>query len=192
MKVYVINLPSAEERRESITHTLNKLGLRFEFVVPEESHEVVSNREDWSAGANSLRLTTIKLIEKAIKNEEDCIWIWEDDACVDETFFNLFYSRLDKAPEYDFLMLNYDSGTLYNTCKNGFRRIKNGVLRCTSYIIHNSIYEEYLRELQIERPIDWSTMCIHRSRKRSFVVEPKPVYQEVGKYSYIRDKIVNY
>tara|TARA_R110000764_G_scaffold119210_8_gene206822 strand:+ start:3203 stop:3784 length:582 start_codon:yes stop_codon:yes gene_type:complete len=193
MKVYVINLPEAVDRKESIIKEMCKTSLDYEFVTPEVSLDINEPRPDWTKGANSLRLTTIKLVEKAIADNEDMIWIWEDDAIIDEFYYSKLEKQIIDFPSFDFIMLNYDYGSKLSHIKRGvLRKTLTGVYRCTSYIINRGIYEEYLKELKVLRPIDASTKKIQKRRKNSFIVEPKPVHQEVGKYSYIRDKIVNY
>jgi GR25 family glycosyltransferase involved in LPS biosynthesis len=194
MKVYVINLEEATERKASIIKELDKTDLSYEFVIPiPSSIEVDDSRLGWTNGADSLRLTTINLVEKAIEADEDMIWIWEDDAIIDEEAFSGFVKELPKYINFDFIMLNYERGSRLSIHKTGcLRKIINGTLRCTSYIINKSVYEAYLKELSKEQPIDHATARLHSFRQRSFIVEPKPVCQEVGKHSYIRNKIVNY
>ena len=195
MKVYVINLPEAKERRAQVIKELEKTGLEYEFVTPESSEELAPKelRSGWTRGANSLRLTTIKLIEQAVRDEEDMIWIWEDDSIVDELNFHHVYKQFDPTRDFDFLHFNHSGGQLFSLqSSGGMRKILSGVDCCQSYIINKQVYELYLRGLKVRRPIDATTKLLHQLNQKSYVAEPICVFHEVGKYSFIRNKIVDY
>jgi len=195
MKVYVINLPEAIERRERVTVELAKTGLSYEFITPETSPPIENETHGWTRGANSLRLTTIKLIEQAIADDEDMIWIWEDDSLVNEVLFNQIAQHLPTIYEvgFDFVHLNWSLGGVHSLQSIGpFRKTISGVYCCQSYIIHKDVYASYLERLQNLVPIDESTRYLHKTRTNSYIAEPPPVMHEPSKYSYIRRDIVNY
>jgi hypothetical protein len=186
-------METAVERKEAAIKEMKKTGLDYSFVVPEKSQMADSKYESWTNGADSLRLTTIKLIEQAIEDNEDCLWIWEDDSVIDELSFTRFKEELDLGLDFDFIHLNYSMGKLFSMRNIGMlRKTIDGVECCQSYIIHSGVFEEYLEGLKVSRPIDLTTRLLHRKRKNSYVVEPAPVSHTIGKYSYIRDKIVKY
>jgi hypothetical protein len=197
MKVVVINLLEAEERKKAIISELKKTKLEYEFVVPTKSRKKIDPVEGWTSEANSLRLTTIKLVKKAIKDEEEFLWIWEDDCVIDKNLFTQMNKNLPDMLKrgFDFIHLNHSGGlrfSIFNTCKS-FRLSLDGVRNCQSYIIHKGVFESYLKLLQKnEMPIDEVTKHIHRMRRYSYVVDYPVVSHTVGKYSYIRKQIVNY
>jgi hypothetical protein len=186
-------MPNATERKESIQKEMAKTGLSYEFVIPEDSDDIESKSPGWTSGANSLRLTTIKLIEEAIEDKKDFVWIWEDDSIIDKRKFDSFIKEFKDFTDFDFIHLNYSAGTVFSGWSKGLlRKTIDGVECCQSYIISSCVFKEYLKALQIERPIDLSTKFLHKKRQRSYVVDLIPVSHKAGKYSYIRDKIVNY
>lgn len=196
MKVFVINLPEATERKEGIIKELNKTDLDYEFVVPEESDEEIDPIQGWTNGANSLRLTTIKLVRQALEEGLDNIWIWEDDCIIDKSEFG---NMMDYLPtmlleDFDFIHLNHSGGFRFSllTKFKVFRRTIDGVRNCQSYIINKGVYKEYLKVLENKTPIDEMTKLLHQRRKRSYVVDTRPVDHKVGKYSYIRNMVVDY
>jgi len=193
MKVYVINLPEAEERRNSIIKEMKKTNLSYEFIIPEPSENIESDNPGWTKGANSLRLTTIKLIEQAIKNNEDSIWIWEDDSIINKDHFYTFVEDLSLIDDFDFIHLNWKIGGVSSIRSIGcMRKTLSGTFCCQSYIINKNIFEEYLKELKVERPIDATTKLLHKKNKNSYLVEPPVVSHIPGNYSYIRKEKVTY
>jgi len=193
MRIYVINLPEAVERKASIVKEMEKTGLLYEFITPEKSEEIESKTAGWTTGANSLRLTTIKLVEAAIRDDVDCIWIWEDDCLIDKMRFDYTFKDFDFEKDFDFIHLNYSGGGVFHMeARGGLRLTVDGVYNCQSYLINKKVYKDYLELLQREVPIDQSTKDLHRIRRNSYVVEPAPVQHKENKYSYIREKIVNY
>ena len=197
MKIFVINLPEAIERKTSIIKEMNKTSLDYEFVTPERVEEVKNPKEGWTTGAKSLRRTTIKLVKKALDQGLDYIWIWEDDCIVNQSDFKDMMSVLPGmlAKNFDFIHLNHSAGIRFAmfTEDTLFRRTLDGVRNCQSYIINKGVYKDYLKYLERhEIPIDEVTKFLHRKRKKSFIVDTKPVSHKVGKYSYIRRQVVDY
>lgn len=189
MEVKVITVPEATERQEAVTKEMNKTGLDWEFVYAKPSDEVNSNQEGWTTGANSLRLTTIDIVSKA----KDDLWIWEDDSVVNEKYLKQVISQLDKLESFDFIHFNYSGGKFYDYKNIGpFRKTLDGVYCCQSYIINRNVFKDYQEELKKNEPIDSGTKRLHQKRRNSYVVEPAPVTHFKNKYSYIRNKIVNY
>jgi hypothetical protein len=198
--IYIISLEESTDRLNPLIEKLRGMNIfSYKIVRPVEVEEEVENpSEGWNKQALSLKLTTISIIEEAMEKGYPYIHIFEDDSIIDEknylkyiTNFNKF---INKGLGWDFIHLNWSNGnrfSLESVC--GFGRTLDGVLCCQSYVINKDVYQVYLDLLLKHNvPIDEITKHIHKHRKRSFVVYEKPVIHEKGKYSTIRQKIVNY
>ncbi len=198
--IYIISLEESTDRLNPLVEKLRGLNIfSYKIVRPIVVEEEVHNpTEGWNKQALSLKLTTIEIIKEAIEKDYPFIHIFEDDSVIDEKNYLKFMVNFNKFTEkdlnWDFIHLNWSNGnrfSLESVC--GFGRTLDGVLCCQSYIINKEVYHEYLDcLLKYNTPIDEITKYLHRQRKRSFVVYEKPVIHERGKYSTIRQKIVNY
>ena len=95
--------------------------------------------------------------------------------------------------EFDFIHFNNSGGRYFSHNSIGpFRKTIDGVYCCQSYIVNSGVRDAYLEGLKKNNPIDSVTKELHKKRKNSYIVEPSPVSHVKNKYSYIRDKVVNY
>lgn len=207
-KVFVINTKNATDRMESISKHLGDLGIEFTRIeaistdlledVDKSGYENIDPRftEGWNINAKSLLETTRGIIKDSIDNNYDKILILEDDA-----FFHDYEKGVNSLSEFlkgydgwDFIHLNH-LGTPYFgfTQYNGILRLTQGCFCCQAYLINKNVMEVYLEELdKCDKPIDHTTRKLHKTRKRSFVVNPKMVTHTPGNYSTIRERIVDY
>ncbi len=202
-KVYVINLETATERLEEVSKELVRNNIDYDVIVPIPINNIeienVNEYLGWNVYAKSLSLTTQKILEDAIDNDYDRIFIFEDDAYIRdelfETSINNFKQLVDKNRlHWDFIHFNYDN------CKSlsiekfyGFNLCLSGSLRCQAYAINKQCFQVYLDLLKTkEMPIDWVTRIIQVDRKRSLLDYTKPVFQKQGEWSTLRNDVVDY
>lgn len=197
MKSYVINLESSVERFKNVTNEFNRLGLVVEVVRPLTATNPLSKDTGWGIGAASLRLTTIMLIENAIRDNEEMIMIFEDDSYFHDNLWRSFekdFSFFKKNCNFNFIHLNHSAGERFSLqSKNNFIMTIDGVECCQCYIIHRRVMDMYLLYLKTYFvPIDTVTKFLHKKIGNSFVYASSPVYHKPNQFSTIREKIVNY
>lgn len=199
-KVYAINLPTSEERRNNIMRQCHSIGTHFEMVKAingrEENvywvqNEWNSKHDGWTQGAAGLVHTTINIIEDAIANNYKTIMIMEDDIVFKPNVYkeakNLYQCLPDNWELFHLACQNY----------NPPRRIGNlhqlsGAWSCQIYIINHLIYEEYLEWLRlVDRPIDSITSGVFHPRGNSYA-PLMDLIKTVPNYSTIRDMEINY
>ena len=191
--IHVINRPQDEERRSKIEPLLQWFD--YCFIEPEPTRPVKKETSAWNERANSLRLTTIKLVEEAMEMDAPYLFIMEDDAVFNPDHLEEFYENFEKVKggTWDFLHLNYSGGETFDVqSMHRFRRTLDGVFCCQAYLINKNVYPLYLKMLENEAPIDAVTKKIHFLRKKSYIYEPKIVFHPEGEYSTLRNKKVDY
>ncbi|KGA60058.1 glycosyltransferase 25 family protein [Proteus vulgaris] len=100
MKIFVINLPKDKERKESIQHQADKLGLNVEFIeavngkdLSEDEINILSkdfHQHGMTHGVLGCSLSHIKIYEKMIKDNIDIALILEDDALLNENIIESY------------------------------------------------------------------------------------------------------
>lgn len=192
--LYCIHRSKDEERYNKLEIELNKTGLKPVFVEPEPLDHSFVPKRNFNREMNSLRETTIKLIEKAIDDDLDYIAIMEDDCVFDKNALD----RLEAVglPDvFDFVNLSSSGTPLLNfkgPVKNMFYNISRS-LSCQFYIINKMVYKNYLNLLKKNHyPIDEITSYIHSTRGMSYLVQPEPVSHTPNRHSTLRNKKVTY
>ena len=193
MRVVLINTEEATERLFKVKKEMSKTSLDYEVITSLPVQPIDNEIEGWTPGADSLRRTTVQLVKESLEKKED-LWVWEDDCIVTDYKFNKFMSDFHLLKSFDFIHLAHSCYSCkFSTQTIGcFRKTLNGVYNCQSYIISKNIMEEYLKMLERPVPIDQSTKDLHIKYQNSYIVEPSPVSHEIGQFSTIRQKIVNY
>jgi len=192
MIVKVITTIEATDRQSSIRTEMIKTGLEYELIMALPCESIDEATQGWTEGADSLRRTTIKLVEEAIEKDDD-LWIWEDDCVIDEFLLKESIKDLVLLNSFDFVHFNYSTNGQFSHKNIGcFRKTLDGVYNCQSYIINKGILKSYLDILQKKQPIDSGTKQLHKRNKNSYVAEMSPVKHKKGMFSTIRKKIVKY
>ena len=207
-KIFVINTKSAVDRMKTISNHLSELGINFTRVeaisteliedIDKSKYKNIDPRftEGWNINAKSLLETTRGIIKDSIKNDYDRILILEDDALFQEyeKGLKVLSNFLEKVNNWDFIHLNYlGTSNFYFTPFNGVLRLNSGCFCCQAYLINKKVMSVYLEELdKCDKPIDHSTKLLHRTRKNSYVINPKMVTHIPGNYSTIRERVVEY
>jgi len=123
MKIYVINLPRSEKRRESIESHMKKLGLDYEFfsavdgkALPEEElksyydEEFYNNRPPYySPGVAGCTLSHFELYKKIAREKVDKALIIEDDAIFSDDFPDILPDLTSQIKDDEFIMLYYQA-----------------------------------------------------------------------------------
>ena len=192
MKVVLINTREATDRLEKVKVEMDKTFLEYELVYALPTVELETERGGWTKGADSLRRTTIEIVKKALE-ENETLWIWEDDCVIDKNLFEMFTRDFPLLKSYHFIHLaHHPTGNFSHRNTGCFRKTLSGVYNCQSYIISPIIMKEYIKMLERPVPIDQSTKDLHKKYQNSYIVEPSPVSHNTGEFSTIRQKIVDY
>tara|TARA_R110002012_G_scaffold294268_2_gene490328 strand:- start:29 stop:601 length:573 start_codon:yes stop_codon:yes gene_type:complete len=189
--IYCIHRSRDEKRLKELNIELKKVDLKPVFIEPEEVKKTLKETNIFNKEMDSLRRTTIKIIEKAKKEKLPYVTIMEDDCKFNVDLYKNFESK--KLPDFDFIHLNVIGKEKYGLS------LIDGVFRkfygtcCQYYIVNNKVYDEYLQLLKDNLlPIDEITRYIQKKRRNSFAVEPFPIYHKRNKYSTLKGKIVKY
>ena len=199
-EVFLINLEAATDRLKSSMEGLRRNQIHAIKVIPIQSSlmnvEVV--RSGWNKNAKSLLETTKSIIDYAKVSGLKRILILEDDVCFNDQQLAEFISDYDKfsnvVKKWDFIHLHHSHGRRFSLrSNNGFRLTLDGVLSCQAYMIDEGVYDEYLKLLEnYDKPIDSLVRHIQKTKKNSYVYVSNPVMHEKGKWSFLREKIVDY
>lgn len=201
-KVYVINLKSSKDRRDSIYNECHKIGTHFKLVEAidgrEENVKWVKNKwnsryDGWTQGAAGLVHTTIGIIEEAKAKKHKSIMIIEDDVIFKKDVYKKakkYFSLLPK--DWEFLHLAHQNYSKNMLGRIGPLQILESSWSCQIYAINENVYDEYLEWLElIDRPIDSITSQIFHPRGKSYgpIID---LIETVPNYSTIRDMEINY
>jgi hypothetical protein len=191
--LFCIHREQDVERYNNLVLELDSVDLKPKFIEPEPIDYFLEETNMFNRNMDSLRRTTIKIIQYAIDNNLESISIMEDDCYFDKLKFDLFLGS-EKPKEFSFIHLACSgSPKLKIEPTIGSCHKLGSTYSCQFYIIHNSIFETYIAMLKENKlPIDVITSYLHYKRNDSYLVQPEPVYHKGGKYSTLRDEIVNY
>jgi GR25 family glycosyltransferase involved in LPS biosynthesis len=200
-EVFVINLDKSTDRLDNFKKQALKNNIEFTRITPVDSSKFsVKPTKDngWNNNAKSLQETTKEIIKLSKKKGHKNILIFEDDAKINSDLFNQFLSDsknfIKIIGKYDFIhVFHSDSFNQSLDSYYNFRLTKDGCLGCVSYMINESVFDIYLKELnKFELPIDHITKRIQRYRRRSFLYGIGVVTHTPNEYSTLRDRIVKY
>lgn len=191
-KTYCIHRSKDEERYNQLVTELSRVNLDPTFVEPEKPIEK-EYPKNMNSNMDSLRRTTIKLIENAIEKGYDKITIMEDDCVFIDALWSMFI-KSNLPDTFNFIHLNV-TGREVNGAFNEneiYVPMYSGEC-CQFYIIHNRVYSKYLELLKKHiTPIDVITSSIHRKERKSFRICNSPVRHIPNNYSTLREEIVKY
>lgn len=195
-KVFMINLDDQPERLVESKINCAKWDIEFERVtaVPGSSLEGPKNEsEGWNKNSLGLCLTTINIIESAIENNWESVFILEDDVSFVDNFEILYKALIKGVPDkWDFIHLNAEHKRGKEYAAPFVYKLKYAWC-CQAYGIHKQAYLPYLEKLKVlDRPIDQCTAELHGERKNSYSSSVNIVYHVSHKYSTIREQVVKY
>lgn len=202
-KVFVINLSTSTERRETTKKRLEeKLGMiegeHYEFwkaTSGRSKYAKFNGRayQGWNRNAAGLVYTTKRLIKKAKKEGWKNVFIMEDDVDFVPQFKEIYKACVNDVPkDFDFFHLNstHDIPTKWH--KGVVHKIR-AAWCCQAYAVNETMYDLYLEELErSECPIDEMTLGFQKIRNNSFCVVPNIVFHHANRPSDIRGRIVEY
>jgi hypothetical protein len=192
MIIYCIHRKQDEERYNQLVKELGKVNLSVSFIEPEPLDDNFEDKPRFNKAMDSLRRTTIKLVQEAKDKSLPYITIMEDD-CKFHVEAYKAYEEKGLPDEFDFVHLNVTGRDVYGySLTKGIYRPFFGVC-CQYYVISSDVYDTYINLLKNSMvPIDEVTRHIQMKRGKSFAVEPLPVYHEKNRYSTLRGKEVKY
>jgi len=190
--IYCIHREEDKDRADELFDEIASACIEVQFVQPEPVDESLKETKTFNKAMDSLRRTTIKLIEKAKEEKLPCVTIMEDDCKFHVDLYDAF-TKKELPDNFDFVHLNVTGRDVYgHTLVNGMFRPFAGNC-CQYYIISERIYDRYLTLLKNSLvPIDEVTRHLHKERGLSYAVEPLPVYHKPNKYSTLKGKTVKY
>lgn len=200
-KVYIISLPSKQDRRSKIKNRLSSLGLDYEFVdaVTPDSPEVLSHSK--GSDLNGFRLPFLKEMNCTIGKEYACFTshlltlkkiidsgksgiVIEDDALLCKDFVERFHS-LDKNTS---LIMLYTEAITNKNYTSGIHDINNNWCTTGYWISHSyaiQAYEKYNIQF-IDIPYVRTSECITMFSGGKFVI-PQMILEDPLNSSDIRD-----
>jgi len=191
--VFCIHRNIDKERFDCVQEELKKTSLEVSFVEPDKKRESDIYNDSFNSAMDSLRMTTIRIVETAKEKNLPYLVIMEDDCVFVKSNWEIFINT-DLPKEYYFIHLNVTANQSYGFCLENkiYRHLRFGEC-CQFYIINQSVYDIYLTLLKDNFvPIDKVTSYIHYKYGKSFAVEPFPVLHEQNRYSTLKDKVVKY
>ena len=197
-KIYYINLDSETGRDEIVKKQFELIGINPERVsaVPGKSIDIdayeIKETEGWNRNAIGLILTTAKILEDAIKNKYDSIFIFEDDSYMSNHFGYIYDQFMSEVPsDWEFIQLNTNDRISVKYVSKFVRRLEDSTC-CQAYGIRKSVFKDYLdRILTITKPIDEHTVDIQKNGK-CYSPVVNPVTHIRGLHSTLREKKVDY
>ena len=187
---YCIHREQDNERLTDLKIELDKIGLEPVFIEPLSVDDSIIGA--FTKEMDSLRRTTISIIDNAIKDDLSYIAIMEDDCVFDKQIMDKFLES-DLPDDFDFIHLNVTGGfSAFGFKQKGmFNELMNGEC-CQFYIVNRRIFERYKYVLENNKiPIDRATFHLHQ-RTTSWAVIPHPVVHKPNRDSTLRNKIVKY
>lgn len=196
MKIYVISLKNATERRAFMQRQLNKLGLDFEFfdaingndIAPNEIKNLLVKQSVWARysynpitpGELGCSLSHRAILKKIAGGDDEYAVIFEDDAKIEERFLTF----LEELPS---LKLNWDIISL-TSCRRPVVKLatlgndiefgcpKYAVYRSMAYVIKKEACEKFLASYpRISRPIDNELQCWWENGLKVIVTKPEVI-----------------
>lgn len=171
-KVYVINLDRRADRLDTISNSLNSLGIAF------EKFKAVDGIESGLSGIQGCATSHRNVIQDAISNGYENILVLEDDALFLNGFAEEFSKHINRIPDnWDMVYLGA-SGIRKESDTRGLVKI----LDCNSSHaigISKSIFQELINVNDLETHIDSSYSTLHEFHN-VYAIDPAIVIQSPG------------
>lgn len=189
-EIYVINLDRRTDRLEECREEFAKINTEFTRVSAIDGKTLdveipVVHGKRWNKSAYALTLTTINILEEAIRKKQKRIMIFEDDIEFHPLMDVLGGEYMNFMPaKFDFAFLGYTpTGSL--TDVNAYWLRFYAGFSCHAYMINDHIIPMYKKMLEkLDNPIDYYTNMIMGGRLNSIAARPynqcKLVYQKSG------------
>jgi len=185
--IYLINLDSRPDRLFNASKECSKVGIEFKRVSAVDGKKaglkVNPYQENdymwWNEGAAGLAMTTISIIEDAIKKKYRRILILEDDIEFRNDSNEIFNRNISNIPN-DWQMILFGAQHIGN-----IERLSNEVYRvdfsycCHCYAINCNVFEYYLWCLKrMEKQIDLITCEDIQPLRKTYAIYPDMAYQK--------------
>lgn len=208
MKIFVISLPDATERRNNATKQFNKTGLQFTFfdalTASSGFSDYFSAYDEYQYLINTGRIAAAGEIGcyashmalwKTCVNLRKPIMIMEDDFLLKENFVDAFNESAKLIDSYGFIRLQSERRGKKVLVKNsaGFSLVyytkMPHSLMC--YVISPAVAKEFIRaSTTLTAPVDVMIKKIWEHKQRLYGLSPYPVVDgELGKISNIQGRI---
>jgi len=185
-EAHVVHLAEDVERRQKLEKLCHDTSLRVNF-----SQEGIRREDSPAMGCLESHL---KWIRWANDQSLPYLFILEDDATWDTGSVSW---ELHTPDTWDMLYLG--GSFIQEFPEHSSQNWKCGnILTTHAYILHSSIFQQVIRDLERIVSKEWSFMtidqyysCIVHSRQRSFLASPPWIHQRIG-FSRIEQALVNY
>lgn len=186
MKIFVISLKRAADRRADMETQMKKLGLSFEFFDAYDGRELSDvdplydaaiarerNGESLSKAQRGCAMSHRALYERIIKEGIDCALILEDDVVLDPHIVALLSDeKLLASTSWDWLQIDYNEvGWWY--VKDSFRSAKVQIQHHPSFLLYFTVKLPYIIGLAVFEKLRDS---YHRATKPALVTFYRPLY----------------
>lgn len=189
--IFVINLAEHQERWELTQNEFKRIGIsnynRFE-AIKCNNGKTLQDRE------MGCKLSHLRLIEKAKKENYTYITIFEDDIILKDDFIKKI-KYFDDYLEWDMFYLG--GNTRHNRgnilVKFDFIAYAKNVSTTHAYIIHSRCYDMLIRDIEINKtfPVDAIYRGGIQRQGNCYIYFPAIVTQRTG-FSYIRNQNRDY
>lgn len=186
-KIYLINLDSRPDRLFNASKECIKVGIDFKRVSAvdgrKENLKVNPYQENdsmwWNEGAAGLAMTTISIIEDAIKRRYRRILILEDDIEFRNDSNDIFKRNINSIPD-DWQMILFGAQHI-----GRIEKVYNEIYRvdfsycCHCYAINCNVFEYYLWCLKkMQKQIDLVTCEDIQPLGKTYAIYPDIAYQK--------------
>lgn len=188
--LFVISLPFRFDRRQHVCDQFKKYDLEFTFFDAINGHELEYSGP-LKKGEEGIRQTHIALLNKAIDNNLDYIFICEDDVVFANNCFQILDTALSKLSNFDALYLGGNHLHFPTKIFDNIIRL-NHTVAIHAIILHKNIFVEALQTI-IENtniPVD-NAYTILQSKHNFYGIYP-PIAWQKDDYSDIQSVFVKY
>jgi len=163
MKIIVLSLKSADERRRYISSELKKYGLDFSFfdaLSPDDiDKDLFIDKPDMFSREAVATFESHKKIIESVKDYDEPVLILEDDAKIDvKNFIQKVKSLLETDLEYDMMFLGWRVNYLWDKIDKEYTILNNDFIKLNrfielhSYIVNKSSVDKILDLLNSVKP----------------------------------------
>jgi glycosyl transferase family 25 len=192
-KIYIIHFKPLNDRKKYLDTVIPSLGIDFEYVNMDFDtdnlikdnidnfylfDEKILNRK-LNLNELSVSVSHLNVYRKILNEHHKTCLILEDDAVLDNNFYDELNSIKDDIKNFDFIFLSTCCGLTAKTIY-GKKIFKSMTTRCTTgYIVNSNCLEKILENSKkISLPIDWHLNEIKDKSNLNFGwMEPKIITQ---------------
>ena len=186
----VLSLPHREDRQMASAKELEKLDINYQFFHAVNGHEI-ETKQPLLPGEYGIKLSHIKILEKAIENKLESIFIFEDDIVLHNSIVEILERNYKFLDEAQFIYLGGSHrGPISNVGGDVYKA--SDLYTTHAMWIHHSMFEEAIETLKFH-PFQQLDNCyvILQKKYTCLTIYPNIAYQKDG-YSDIQNKLVSY